>query len=139
MPGKGPFLQLSVAPLKLKRAVKTHEQGRGGCSRSRGPGCPHLGPLVLQKAGMREERGLACSGSLGSCLRAGARGFCGRVEFRGSRREQELPPEGSRALLVEVSALNFRLLKAAGRKGPLEKTRETPTFKTGCPPGLCWT
>lgn len=24
-PGKGPFLQLSIAPPKLKRAVKTHE------------------------------------------------------------------------------------------------------------------
>ena len=72
VPGKGPFLQLSVAPLKLKRAVKTHEQGRGGYSRSRGPGCPHLGPLVLQKAGVREEkeRGLACSGSLGSCFKS---------------------------------------------------------------------
>ena len=55
VPGKGPFLQLSVAPPKLQRAVKTHEQGRGGCSRSRGPGCPHLGPLVLQKAGVRGD------------------------------------------------------------------------------------
>lgn len=122
MPRKGPFAQLITTLWELQRAVKTRESGMWGQHRGRpwdALTCPPPSTPGFQKAGVGGGDYLAQE----PLILPGCLWSSGGIKLSGGCGGQELPPGGSRTLLLEVWVWlpGGKRGKGSGSKGPVAR------------------